>query len=110
MAAAALTPAASLSCPHGGTVTAAPASAKASAGAALLTTQDAFTIAGCSFTLPGPTPSPCVEVEWVVTDRSVRAGGAATLSTASVGLCKAGSGAPQGTVIISNPQSRVTTE
>jgi hypothetical protein len=110
MAGSALTVASILMCPHGGSVQAAGASSKATArGAALLTKAASFTIAGCPFQLPGPTPSPCLTVEWVLTDGCVKVGGAETLSTSSIGVCKAASGAPQGTVIVAHTTPGMST-
>jgi hypothetical protein len=101
MAGAALTLASVLMCPHGGTVQALGEPSKAMArGAPLLSSAASYTITGCPFQLPGPTPSPCLSVEWLLTDSSVKVSGAPTLSTSSVGLCKAASGAPQGTVVV----------
>jgi len=111
MAGAALTIASTLLCPHGGSVQIASASPKSSInGATLVTKNDTFTIVGCAFQLPGPTPSPCLSIEWVLTEAKVKIGGAATLSTGSVGICKAGSGAPQGKVIVANTQAGVSTK
>jgi hypothetical protein len=101
----ALTTSASLSCPHGGRIIAVPKAPKLSIGGAPALTQgDSFQIIGCPFTLPGGKPSPCLVIDWVKTDLKTRAGDSRTLSEASVGLCKADTGAPQGTVIIGAPQ------
>jgi hypothetical protein len=110
MAGQALTVASTLLCPHGGSVQIVAATPKASIqGAALVTKNDTFTVVGCPFQLPGPTPSPCLTVEWVATDMMVKVGGGPTLSTSSVGLCKAGTGAPQGTVIVAATQPGLST-
>lgn len=104
-----LTPAATMLCPHGGTVTGIPSGSRVLAGTPVLTTVDTFLVAGCPFTLPGPASSPCVTVRWVVPDRRTTVGGAPTLSTDSVGLCLSAAQAPQGTVIVAATQTRVTT-
>lgn len=108
MAGQALTVAATLMCPHAGTVAAIPASPRVSAGASVLTSADTFMIAGCTFA-PGGTPSPCLTVQWVVTDSCVKVSGSPTLSTSSTGLCLSGASVPQGSVIIASTQARVST-
>jgi len=108
MAGQTLTAAATLMCPHAGTVTAVPASPRVSAGATVLTMADSFLIAGCTFA-PGGAASPCLTVQWVVADSAVKVKGSATLSTSSTGLCLSGASAPQGSVIIASTQARVST-
>jgi hypothetical protein len=103
----ALTTASSLVCPHGGTVIGIPTAPKVTlAGAPVLTAGDSFQIIGCPFVLPGGKPSPCLVIEWVLTDLKTQAGDQATLSEASVGLCMADTGAPQGTVIVAATQPK----
>ena len=108
MAGYALTTATTMQCPHGGQVQAVPTNSRATAGAALLTSADTFTIAGCAFTLPPGTPSPCVTVQWVLSDTSVTAG-SATLSDGDTGLCMSAAQVPQGPVSIVVTQQRVKT-
>jgi hypothetical protein len=102
-----LTSASTMMCPHGGSVIAAPGSARADAGAPILRASDSFTIAGCSFA-PGGTLHPCVSVNWQVTATNVKHGGDVVLNESSVGLCIAGDQAPQGTVLISGTQQQVS--
>ena len=112
MAGNTLTVASELSCPHGGTVTITPSNTKANAdGDFIATAADTFTISGCPFTLPTtpPTPSPCITVQWLVTDEMVQAG-APTLSMSSQGLCISALGPPQGPVIISSTQTKVSSK
>ena len=108
MAGHALTKSATMLCPHGGQVQAVPSNTRAKGDAYLLTQSDTFTIAGCAFTIPPGTPSPCVKVQWVVADTRVKAG-SATLSESSTGLCVSGANAPQGPVSIVVTQQRVST-
>ena len=75
-------------------------------GAPVLTTGDAFQIVGCPFTLPNGKPSPCLTIEWVKSDLKARAGDSPTLSEASVGLCRADTGLPQGTVLVAATQPK----
>ena len=102
-----LTVASSMMCPHGGTVTATPGATNALAGAPVLRGSDTFIIAGCSFQVSG-VPSPCVSVNWVQTAQKVKRGGALVLNQGSVGLCLAGTQAPQGTVLINSTQAKVS--
>jgi hypothetical protein len=104
----ALTVGSTMQCPHGGQVQASPANSRAKAGAALLTSGDTFTIAGCPFTLPPGSPSPCLSVQWIVPDTRVKAG-AATLSESDSGMCLSGANVPQGPVSVVNTQRRVRT-
>lgn len=102
-----LTTASVLMCPHGGMVIASPASARVTAGGTpVVVATDTFVVAGCTF-LPAA-PHPCMTVEWASTDLQSEAGGAGTLSTDSVGLCKAGDGAVQGPVVIQSTQPKVS--
>jgi len=103
-----LTAASVMMCPHGGTISATPGATNATADASILRGSDTFTIAGCSFTLPGPVSSPCVSVNWVQTATHLKHGGDFVLNEASVGLCLAGTQAPQGTVQVSTTQSKVS--
>jgi hypothetical protein len=97
-----------LMCPHGGTVSAMPANAAVTLGGTqIVLATDTFTVGGCAFA-PGGVPSPCVQVQWIVTALRATAGGAAPLTTDSVGLCTAATGAPQGPVMIQATQAEVS--
>ena len=74
-----------------------------------LRASDSFLIAGCPFAL-GPTPHPCVQVQWVEPAARSQAGGGLTLTEASVGLCTAADQAVQGTVLVVLAQPRVAGE
>lgn len=101
-----LTSASALMCPHGGSVSPGPGSGTVTlAGNPVLTSTDSFRIAGCPFA-PSGQLHPCTEVRWVV-DALRGAASAATLTTNSVGLCKAADGAVQGQVLIQATQSSV---
>jgi hypothetical protein len=111
MAGNTLTSASTLTCPHGASVTIVPANQRAMAeGVFIATAADVFTVVGCPFVLPTvpPTPSPCITVQWQVTDLRVKAG-APTLSMSSQGLCVSVLGPPQGPVTISPTQVKVST-
>ncbi|MDA9504175.1 hypothetical protein XI09_05235 [Bradyrhizobium sp. CCBAU 11386] len=95
-------------CPHGGQVQPVSSNSRAQAGGAfLLRASDTFTIAGCSFNL-GVTLHPCVQVQWVQPAGRSKAVSDFTLTQASVGLCLAADMAPQGSVIVSMTQARVS--
>jgi len=110
MAGFTLTPLASLTCPHGGKVVITPTQTVAQADRAPMATKDdATTVTGCPFQIPGtpPIPSPCVKVIWTVPDTKVKAGGIFTLSQGSVGLCMSANGLPQGAPIVASTQAVV---
>jgi len=104
-----LTQSTAMTCPHGGTVTAAPTGTTVLVGGAdvVLRVSDSFVIAGCPFTLPTGAPHPCVTVQWQVTAMKVKNGGDLALNESSVGLCLAPDQVPQGTVIVSSAQPTV---
>jgi hypothetical protein len=114
MAGNAITTASSLQCPHGGTVAIVSSNARVmAAGAPLALATDTFTIAGCPFQIPvgvGTVPSPCVRVQWIVTDVRNGVNGAPTLSSSSVGLCLAATQIPQGPVIVAATQPTVSSQ
>jgi hypothetical protein len=56
----------------------------------------------------GPVPSPCLTVQWVSPALQSQAGSNPTLTEASIGLCLAATQAPQGPVVISATQPRVS--
>jgi hypothetical protein len=96
-----------LMCPHGGTVSAITANTRVQAGGDYaVRATDTFTIAGCPFTI-GPSPHPCVLVQWVQPAQQSQVLGDFTLTEASVGLCLAADQAPQGTVQILFTQPQV---
>jgi hypothetical protein len=112
MSGALLTVASTLQCPHGAAVTIVPANPVVQvAGAPLAMSTDTFIVVGCPFLLPTvpPIPSPCITVQWVVTNLVVSAGGSAALDQTSQGICYSALGAPQGLVVVVNTQPLVVT-
>jgi hypothetical protein len=106
MASPFLTTASSMSCPHGGTVTAASSNTRVTAnGEYVLRSTDTFVIGGCPF-MRGTVPNPCVRVRWDVHAQRHTSQGDPSLTQESVGLCLDGSGATQGTVTISSTQRK----
>jgi hypothetical protein len=104
-----LTTSTHMACPHAGTVNVVSAATKVDAGDPVLRSTDTFNISGCTFTLPGPKPSPCLRVQWLVSDVKVTAEGEPTLSTDSLGLCLSADMVPQGMITITGAQTRVST-
>ena len=103
-----LTTASTLQCPHGGSVVPVTSNATTQvSGVFAITAADTLTIAGCPFTI-GPNPHPCTTVQWVSTETKSTVGGNPTLGEDSVGLCVAADQAPQGTVMITAGQSKVS--
>lgn len=91
-----LTAASQLMCPHGGMVTAISGNEQVTAGGGLLVrASDTFLVAGCPFVVAGAL-HPCAQVQWLVAAAESKAGGDATLTEASAGLCTAADQAPQG--------------
>ncbi len=103
-----ITTAATMMCPHGGTITGTVAGAKrATAGAQVLTVNDTFLVAGCPLNVSGA-PHPCVQVQWIAGALKVTADGGAVITTDSQGLCVAADQAPQGPPILMPAQTRAS--
>ncbi len=104
----------SLQCPHGASVNIVSANARVKAGGAFAAlATDQFIISGCPFQIPigtGTVPSPCLKVQWTVTDLRLKVGGTPTLSQGSVGLCLNAQQLPQGPVSIVNAQTKVKSQ
>lgn len=95
-------------CPHAGQVSFSPGSPRVKlSGSPAGTVADLWTIAGCPFQLPPPTPSPCVTLQWLVTATRVTIGGQPAVLQDSQSLCKAPTQAPQGPASITVTQLRV---
>jgi hypothetical protein len=57
----------SVLCPHGGKGTIAPSQTRVLVmGAPAATVASMVSVAGCPFTLPPPSPGPCLTIQWVV--------------------------------------------
>lgn len=98
---------ATIQCPHGGLVNAVTANTKVTAGGALLLLEtDTYIVAGCTFTLPGPKPSPCLTVEWSAGTQRVTVDGNPVLTETSIGVCKSAEGLVQGTAMVSGVQTK----
>ena len=64
-----------------------------------------ITRSGAVIAVIGP-PHPCVTVQWWITATRSVSGGAATLTSDSIGLCLAADNAPQGIVVVQVTQTR----
>lgn len=100
-----------LQCPHGGKVQIITTNTRAMADSAFIATiSDTFIISGCPFQIPAavPIPSPCITVQWIVTDTRVKVNGNPSISQSSVGICLSAAQIPQGPVMIANTQQRMS--
>ena len=103
-----LTASATLMCPHGGMVSPVPGTSQITLGGdPVVLSGDTFPIGGCAFNVAGA-PSPCLTVQWIVTAQRTAMMQDQPLTTDSVGLCKAGSGAVQGPVSIVSTQTKAS--
>jgi hypothetical protein len=68
-------------------------------------------VAGCPFTLPGPVPSPCVSVKWMMPSARVLVMGQPAMVVAAPGpgpgICQTAAQIPQGPPVVGFVQSRV---
>lgn len=102
-----LTSTSTIQCPHGGAATVSPSQTAVKAdGAPVLTESDVHTVAGCSFNVSG-SPNPCVSIAWSAGAQKVSVNGSPALTRSSIGQCKSGAGAVQGTALIANTQTKV---
>jgi hypothetical protein len=106
MASLFLTVTTSLSCPHGGTVTASTSNTRVTAnGDFVVRSTDTFTVGGCPYMIAN-VPHPCVSVRWDVHAERHTSDSDPSLTEESVGLCLDAGGGTQGLVVISSTQSR----
>lgn len=95
-------------CPHGGQVSVVPSSPRVLVGGQpVATLADTYPIAGCTFTVPGPKPQPCVTVRWLVPAVRVTVGGQPAILQTSTGLCQSAEQIPQGPPSVVVTQIRV---
>jgi uncharacterized Zn-binding protein involved in type VI secretion len=93
-------------CPHGGQVTTISADAQVLvSGMPVALATDQFMVVGCTFALPSG-PQPCVMVQWMTPTAETLVNGQPAITAASVGLCFAANGAPNGPAIVASTQLR----
>ena len=102
-----LTTSSQVMCMHGGTasLTTSNTKMKVDSSPALLE-SDVHSVAGCSFTLPGPKPSPCIRIEWTAGATMCKNDGTKVLIQSSVGKCISAEGAIQGLAIVAQTQMK----
>jgi hypothetical protein len=102
-----LTEATVATCPHGGSITfsASQDSVEVESSLVLLLDDNAV-ISGCPFNVSG-SPSPCTDIEWLLTSTRLKIENSEVLLDTSLGLCLNAASAPQGAVQITSCQSRV---
>lgn len=88
MASLALTQGAVVMCLHGGQAQATvPLPRVSLGGQAAIGQTTTYTVAGCPFTLPPGTPSPCVTASWTVVALRVKSGGIPLALQDSTAVC-----------------------
>jgi hypothetical protein len=105
-----LTTMSQVKCTHGGTamLTTANTMVKIDGAPALLET-DIHPVVGCPFTVPGPKPQPCINIEWTAGATMCKSNGTKVLVKSSVGKCISAEGATQGLAIIAQTQMKAKT-
>ncbi len=84
---------ATVMCMHGGQAQAVTPNPRVRVGGQPIVTQpNPYTVAGCPFVTPTPSPQPCLTAQWVTAATRVRAGGQPVLLQDSQAVC-----APNGT-------------
>ena len=105
-----LTDAAQIQCTHAAmaSVTASNTQVKVN-GANVVVGADIPTVSGCPFTTPEPRPSPCVTVEWVSASLATRIkiNQQQPVLVSTTGICKSSEQIPQGSAVLSEPQTKV---
>lgn len=96
-------------CTHGIPATVVPSNARVLVnGQPVTTIADQYLIAGCPFTLPaGPTPMPCVRIQWLTPAMRVLVNGVPPLLQTSTGLCISAQQTPNGPPTVPVNQPRV---
>lgn len=108
MATPVLTQTSTVLCPHGVPAQHVPSQVRVMANhAPMLVLADLGVVAGCPFTLPPGTPSPCVSVQWLVPATRVRVSGQFVLLQSSSGLAKSPAQVPQGPPNVAVAETRV---
>jgi hypothetical protein len=104
----------SMTCPHGGQVTAKPRRGRVTVREQSLFVLDDFlvpepAVSGCSFQVSGA-PSPCLRIQWQSAARRLELDGSPVLLSSSVGICISAAQAPQGVLQVTGHQTEVEAE
>ena len=103
-----LTVGATAVCPHGGSITIVSTNSRVRIeGQPVATLGDTFTVASCTFSLPGPKPQPCVLVRWLQPAGKIRVNGQPVVLQTSSGICQSAEQIPQGPPQIVKTQIKV---
>ena|SRR5262245_60892738 len=96
-------------CPHLGLGKVVPTQTRVLVGTnPVATAADQFPVTGCTFTLPGPKPSPCVLIKWTAPATRVKVNGFPPILSVSGGVGTSAEQAPQGAAIVILEQFRVS--
>lgn len=96
-------------CPHAGQVSVISSNTRVLVnGMPAATLGDTYPIAGCTFTIPGPKPQPCIKVQWLVPSARIMINGQPAILQTSSGLCQSAEQIPQGPPSIVATQTRVS--
>ncbi|MBM9594978.1 hypothetical protein [Roseitranquillus sediminis] len=102
--------AATVMCPHGGTVSLSTSQSSVKAdGSPVCLETDIHTVSGCPFQVPipaGTKPQPCVTVRWTAAATQTTVNGIGVLLQSSVGLCYSAEQIPQGPATVSYTQQQ----
>jgi hypothetical protein len=91
-------------CPHGAPITTISSDVRVLAsGMPVALITDQFMVAGCPF-MAGTVPQPCITVQWTTPTVRTLINGQPAITQASVGLCIAANGAPNGPPVIVSTQ------
>ena len=89
---------------HGGPITTVSSDTRVLAsGMPVALVTDQFLVAGCAFA-PGGVPQPCLTVQWSAPTVETLINGQPAVTAASVGLCIAANGAPNGPAVVVSTQ------
>ena len=95
-------------CPHAGKASIVTTNIRVKAcGQPVALATDQFLITGCPFMIPPSKPSPCLQIQWLLTSLRVKVMGRPVVLKDSMGLCKSPEQIPQGPPNIVVTQFRV---
>jgi uncharacterized Zn-binding protein involved in type VI secretion len=96
-------------CPHGGQVSVVTSNTRVLLnGQPVATMKDTFPVAGCTFSVPGPKPQPCVRVQWIAAATRVLVMGSPPITLTATGLALSVEGIPGGPPTVIRTQLKVS--